>query len=286
MRIVGCSLVADAVRLDFPIVEALRSILPLCDELIVNVGPSSDGTRDLVRSLDDPRLTIIEGPWDRTDGSGVLAVETQRALDLARGDWAIYIQADEVLHEAGVAPLRAALDLATEDSTVEGLLVDFVHFYGTPDWIGRSRAWYRREVRAVRLGRQVQSVGDAQGFRVGADRRKVRARHSGATYYHYGWARPLAALRQKQVTDDLLYYGGAPRRAPIATQLPRDVGLVRFTAGHPAVIQGWIAERRERMSRGFAPRRWDARRLAQLASLGIERVTGWRPFEFRNYVEV
>jgi hypothetical protein len=286
MRIVGCSLVANAIRLDFPILEALGSILPLCDELIVNVGPSDDGTLDLVRGIGDPRLRIVEGRWDLGQGSAVLASETQRAIDLARGDWAIYIQADEILHEAGLDPFGAALEHAAEDRRVEGLLVDFVHFYGTPEWTATSRAWYRREVRAVRLGAGVRSRGDAQGFRAGAEGRKLRARPAGATYYHYGWARPLDALRLKQATDDQLYHGGGGKRAPLGERLPRDVGLRRFSGRHPARMEPWIAARRARMSPGFTPRRWDARRLSLLASLAIERLTGWRPFEYRNYVEL
>ena len=286
MRIVGFSLVANAVRLDFPILEALGSILPLCDELIVNVGPSDDGTLDLVRGLDDPRLRVVEGRWDQGQGSALLAVETQRALNLALGDWAIYIQADEILHEDGVGPLQAALERAEQDQRVEALLVDFVHFYGTPEWTGASRAWYRREVRAIRLGREIHSRGDAQGFRAGPHQRRVRARSSGATYFHYGWARPLDVLRCKQQIDDRLYHDGAGKRASLGERLPHDVGLTRFTGRHPARMEPWIAARLARMTPGFAPRRWDARRLSLLATLAVERLTGWRPFEYKNYVEV
>ncbi len=285
MRVAGISLVADAVRLEFPVLEALRSILPLCDELVVNLGPSDDGTEALVRSLADPRLRLIRGEWNRSLGGAMLAVETQRALEAARGDWALYIQADEVLHEDGVAPLRAAMEAALGDRRVEGLLVDFRHFYGTPDWVGTGREWYRREVRVVRLGAGVRSHADAQGFRVGVPPRRIRARPSGATYYHYGWARPLEALRAKRIADQELYYGGAPRRPPIGERLPRIVGLRRFRGTHPAVMAEWIAARRARMTPGFAPGRWNARRLRLALSLGIERLTGWRPFEFRNYVE-
>jgi hypothetical protein len=121
---------------------------------------------------------------------------------------------------------------------------------------------------------------------MGAEGRKLGARRTGATYYHYGWARPIPALREKRETDNALYYGGAPRRAPVADRLPWDVGLRRFRGTHPTVMREWIAERHSRMSPGFTPRRWDRRRFALLASLGIERLTGWRPFEFTNYIEV
>ncbi len=285
MRVTGFSLVANAVRLDFPIREALRSILPLCDEVVVNVGPSDDGTRDLIAAMREPGIRVIEGAWERGQGSAVLAVETQRALHAVTGDWAIYMQADEVLHEDGVAPLQAAMRAALDAPAVEGLLVDFRHFYGSTDWVGQGRAWYRREVRVLRPGIGLRSFQDAQGFRVGTAARRVRARPSGAVYHHYGWARPPAALVSKTETDNALYYDGRQRRVAGAP-LPWDVGLSRFTGRHPAVMAEWIAARRDQMTDRFAPRRWDARRLALLASLGVERLTGWRPFEYRNYVAV
>ncbi len=285
MRVTGFSLVANAVRLDFPIREALRSILPLCDEVVVNVGPSDDGTRDLIAAMHEPGIRIIQGAWERGQGGAVLAVETQRALEAVTGDWAIYIQADEVLHEDGVPALQAAMQAALGDPAVEGLVVDFRHFYGSTDWLGRGRAWYRREVRVLRPGAGIRSFEAAQGFRVAEAARRVRARPSGAVYHHYGWARPGAALAAKAEADNALYYDGRPRRA-MGAPLPWDVGLSRFTGRHPAVMDEWIAARRDRMTDRFAPRRWDARRLALLASLGVERLTGWRPFEYRNYVSV
>jgi len=286
MRVVGFSLVANAVRLDFPVVQALSSILPLCDELVVNVGPSSDGTLDLVRSLADPRLRVLEGRWDPSLGGALLAAETQRALDACRGDWAIYIQADEVLHESGLPALRGAMEQALMDRRVEGLLLDFVHLYGSSHWEGTGRGWYRREVRVVRPQSDIHSFEEAQGFRVGVSHRKLRARPGGATYYHYGWARPIDILRAKRDNDNVLYYRGERRRAPIGPRLAWDVGLRPFRGSHPALMRPWIAARQDRVSQGFAPRAWDLRRLALMASLGVERLTGWRPFEFTNYVEV
>jgi hypothetical protein len=96
----------------------------------------------------------------------------------------------------------------------------------------------------------------------------------------------MAALREKRERDNALHYGGSPRRAPVGERLPRDVGLRRFEGEHPALMRDWIATRRAAMSPGFAPRPWDLRRLALLATLGIERLTGWRPFERTGYTEV
>ena len=286
MRVVGFTLVSNAIRLDFPIIPAIRSILPLCEEVIVNVGPSEDATLDLVRSLDDPRVRIIEGTWDRGLGGRVLAAETQRALDAVRGDWAVYIQADEVLHDTAVPLLDHAMRAALDDPRVEGLLVNYVHFYGNVEWIATNRTWYRREVRVVRPGAAPQSYEEAQGFRVGPGLRRIAARSTGALMFHYGWSRPLAALREKRLVDHVMYHGRSGReiRPPIPDRIPWQVGLRRFTGTHPSVATEWIAPRRS--DPGFGPREWSPEMLRLGASLLIERATGWRPFEYRNYVEV
>src|SRR5216117_1004934 len=168
----GFTIVRNAVSLDYPIVPALRSILEICDEVIVNVGQSADGTRDLVAAVDDPRVRIIDSVWDFSRGSGVLALETERAMRACRGVWGLYIQADEVLHETGAAILQERVQACGTDPRVEGLLVDYRHFYGDFDTVATNRHWYRREVRCVRLDRDNRSYQDAQGFRVGSAPRR------------------------------------------------------------------------------------------------------------------
>ena len=63
-RISGFTIVRNAIKLDFPVEASIRSILPVCDEVVVNVGRSEDETLDLVRSIGDPRLRILETEWD------------------------------------------------------------------------------------------------------------------------------------------------------------------------------------------------------------------------------
>ncbi|MEP6572220.1 MAG: glycosyltransferase [Gemmatimonadota bacterium] len=288
MHVTGFTFVSNAIRLDFPIVPAIRSVLPLCEEVIVNVGPSQDATMELVRSIGDPRIRIIKGTWDRSLGRLMLAAETQRALDAARGDWGLYIQADEVLHESALPALGDGMREAADDARVEGLLVDYVHFFGNFDWQATNRSWYRREVRAVRLGIDARSHNDAQGFRIGETARRIRARRTGARMFHYGWARPVEALRAKREADHAIYHvdSGREIRAQIPERFPWQVGLQRFGGTHPAVAAEWIDARRSISSPGFDAPRWTPR-MAQLGvSLAIERLTGWRPFEYRNYVEV
>src|SRR5207244_8195445 len=132
-------------------------------------------------------------------GSAALAQETNRAMAACRGTWGVYIQADEVLHETGAATLRERLPECDGDARVEGLLVDYLHFFGDFDTVATDRHWYRREVRAVRLGHDIRSYTDAPGFVVGAALRRVRARQVCARMVHYGWARPVQSMRRRSV---------------------------------------------------------------------------------------
>lgn len=280
MRVVGVSLVRDARALDFPIVETIRSILPLTDQVLVNVGAGTDGTAEYLRSaIADPRITTVERDWDDSVGGTMLARETQAMLDLARGDWVVYVQADEVLHEAGIEPLRDAMTRSHGDSRVEGLAVRFVHHYGHPDTVATARHWYRREVRVVRIGAGISSHHEAQGFRVGPARRRVRVRPVAADYHHYGWSRPVQALAAKGRADHAIY--GRPQPPPGPTTLPWEYGL-RPASGHPAVMRQWIAARAGTFA-PIGPPRWNPRQLRLAASDLVERLTGKRLWEYRNY---
>jgi hypothetical protein len=284
----GFTLVRNAVTLDYPIVPAIRSILELCDEVVVNVGKSDDDTRDVVAGLGDARVRIIDSVWDFSRGSGVLARETNRAIAACRGAWGVYIQADEVLHEAGAAALRERVREWDGDARVEGLLVDYHHFYGDFDTVATDRHWYRREVRAVRLGQGVRSYQDAQGFRVGREERRLRARATGARMFHYGWARPPHSLRQKLVASQEVFLEQVDRIAARAAdqQALYWTPLLRpFTGSHPRAAEAWIAARRA-VGPAVGPRRLKPAHLRLYLSDWIERLTGARLFEYRNYVEV
>src|SRR5256886_4126225 len=143
----GFTIVRNAVKLDYPIVPAIRSILDICDEVVVNVGRSDDETRELVAGIGDPRVRILDSVWDFARGGGTLSFETNRAMAACGGAWGVYIQADEVLHESGAALIRERLRQWDGDARVEGLLVEYLHFYGDFDTVATDRHWYRREER-------------------------------------------------------------------------------------------------------------------------------------------
>ncbi len=248
MRISGFTIARDAVRYGYPLEASLRSLLPLVDELVVAVGRSSDGTLDLVRSVGGAKLKVLETEWDPAlrEGGRILSQQTNLALARCTGDWAVYLQADEVLHEddLGIVEAACARHLRTP---VEGLRFRYLHFYGSYHTVqDHWRKWYRSAVRAVKTGRGIRSVGDAYGFRAASGRRLVSL-GCGARVFHYGWTRPPGVMARKQANLDRLYHDDAAvaRRAAEAAKAAAfyaDLGhLARFRGSHPTVMRAAVA---------------------------------------------
>jgi hypothetical protein len=278
----GFSIVRNAEILDYPVQVALRSILPLCEELLVNVGPSDDATVELVRAVGDPRIRILEHDWGDPDGRFArdLGEETNWIMDRCRHDWALYIQADEVLHEMDYPAIREALARAADEPAAEGLAFDYTHFYGSPDWHLPGRRSYRAEVRVVRRSSGIRSRGDAQSFRV--DGHLPRVLRSGARVFHYGFAKSQRALDEKKRLG-ATWWGEDPDRArTFVFERPRE--LRRFEGTHPAVTREWIAAREWPYDPSAARRpHFDLRSARQLVSDSIEALTGWRPLEHKTF---
>lgn len=283
----GFTFVRNAIKYDYPIVEAISSILPLCDEVVVAVGRSEDETLDLVRSVGSPKLRILETVWDDSlrEGGRVLAVETDKALRAIRpdADWALYIQGDEILHEDGLPALREALARHRDDRRVEGLLLDYLHFYGSYDHVGAGLRWYRREIRAVRNDPAIFSYLDAQGFRRRPNE-KLRVKRVAATIHHYGWVKPPRAMQGKIATfnkywhDDDWMKTHIPDVEEFAYEGKEPIR--RFEGTHPAVMRRRIAAMNWKVA--IDPAAVPLRTKDRL-KLAVEAVTGWRPGEYKNY---
>ena len=223
VQVSGFTIVRNAIKLDFPLEASIRSILPLCDEVVVNVGRSEDETLALVRSIGDPKIRIVETEWDMTRQNTVLGLETLRAMRACRHPWGVYIQADEVLHERGAEswPRPSSATTAIRGSRGCWCATSISTAASTPS--PTHRRWYRREVRAVRLdpALDIRPYQGAQGFRVGPEHRKIRARLTTAEMFHYGWARPAQALREKRELGKTMYpWRDADERKPLLAWVP------------------------------------------------------------------
>jgi glycosyltransferase involved in cell wall biosynthesis len=285
MKVVGFSFIRNAIQYDYPIVEAIRSILPLCDEVVVAVGNSDDDTLALVQSI-DARIKIIETVWDDTlrEGGQVLAIETNKAFDaIAKdADWCFYIQGDEVFPETYLEEVRHKMRLYKDDVRVEGLLFKYLHFYGSYDFVGDARQWYRREVRIVRKDTAIRSYKDAQGFRKAG--KKLRVKLLDAYIYHYGWVRHPEAQQRKQKTFNKYWHDDAwvEEKIPDVTAFDYSQinALQRFQGTHPSVMQPRIAHLNWTFAFDPTQNRYS---LKERLSKFIEKTTHWRFGEYKNY---
>jgi glycosyltransferase involved in cell wall biosynthesis len=246
VKISGFTFIRNGTTLGYPFVPSIRSLLPLCDEVVVNVPRSTDDTLERVRAIGDPKIRIIESEWDGVRrGSGLaLSEHTNRALDQCTGDWCVYIQGDEVLHEGSIPSMRAAMERHLAEPRVEGLLVNYHHFYGSYWTEVYSFGWYYREIRAIRSRAGIRSVGDAQSFRA-ADGRKLWVKNSGGEFFHYGYALKPDTARRKLENLATLYEGNedATKRSQErpARYYDDDQKVRRFAGTHPAVMRDEIA---------------------------------------------
>jgi len=258
LKVSGFTIARNAVKLGYPIELSLRSLLPLVDELVVAVGDSEDDTWEVVAGIGDAKIKPFRTIWDATKqhGGAVLAEQTNIALAHCTGDWALYLQTDELLHENELERIHTRLKRYL-DTPVEGLSFRYIHFYGSFQTVQDNWCvWYRREVRAIKTGIGIISVGDAAGFKIslgGRLERLIRA-DAAAHVYHYGWARPPAVMAEKRLTIRRLYrpddepaqQDPEPEKAPNPY---RDLGNLRhFSGAHPSLIQplassqGWDFE--------------------------------------------
>ena len=209
MKVTGFTFIRNALIYDYPVVEAIRSILPVCDDFVVAVGNSDDATLELIRQIDPVKIRIIETVWDDKlrEGGRVLALETDKAYQAIGNDtdWAFYIQGDEVVHEKYLEPIREAMLKWKDHLEVDGLLFNYLHFYGSYDYVGSSGKWYPHEIRVVRKSEIIYSYRDAQGFRKG-ENQKLKVKPIDAYVYHYGWVKEPAAMQRKQENFNKLWH--------------------------------------------------------------------------------
>lgn len=286
----GFTIVRNGVELDYPFIESISSALLLVDEFVVVVGNSEDSTVDRIRELASDKVRIIETDWDPAlrAGGKILAKQTDIGLAALNTDWGLYLQADEILHEKDLDGIRSAADRFGADGRVDGLLFDYYHFWGYHH-ICQSRRAYRREIRMVKTGRSIFSYRDAQGFRKHVANSISGAKLSvihlkGPHIYAYSRVRSAKAELEKVKhiarywhSDDYIdsKYGNVDEWDYQSID-----SLSEFERHkHPSVMHLRV-EKADRLEFTGTPiYRSSKDRIAQL----VERFTGWRIGEYRNY---
>jgi hypothetical protein len=286
MKVSGFTIVRNAIKYDYPIIEAITSILPICDEVIVAVGNSEDDTLGLIQSINSPKIKIIKTVWDENirEGGKVLANETNKAFAAISpdSDWAFYIQGDEVIHEKYLPEIKLAMHKYVDYKNIDGLLFKYKHFYGSYDYVGNSKQWYRKEIRIIKNNPCISSYRDAQGFR--KDGKKLLVKEIDAFVYHYGWVKPPSAQQAKQQTFHKMWHSDEWMNKNIANVSEFDYSKIDslnvFIGTHPQVMQQRIDKMNWKFS--FDPTKKNISLKTKLF-LFVERKFGWRIGEYKNY---
>jgi hypothetical protein len=288
MKVTGFSIIKNAVKFGYPIRESITSILPVCNNFILTVGDSNDGTKELIQGMNEPSIQLIDSIWDETitKEGRILAVETNKAFAQVPNDsdWAFYIQGDEVVHEKDLDTILKAMEKYKNDERVDGLLFNYLHFWGSFDYVGSSSRWYRNEIRVIRNDKSFYSYRDAQGFRK-KENKKLQVKAIDAYIYHYGWVRPPKAMKNKQIGAGK--YWGEGNYNPELVKFDEhefdyssiDV-LKKFDGIHPSVMLPHIKNQNWKFDFDISKNKPT---LKDQFKNTMEKITGRRFFDYKNY---
>ena len=287
MKVSGFTFLRNGQKLGYPFVESIRSVLPIVDEFVIALGPCEDDTEKMVHGIGDPKIRIIPTQWNeriRPDYSlkgFVYGQQKSIALFNCTGDWAFYLESDEVVHENDLPKIRGAMERHLDDERVEALAFDYIHFYGNANTYAWSPRWYRNEVRIVR--NTIPIWGPKGLFFVVPDSSTrghyPRAAHTGTTIYHYGWVRGETQMNLKSIAVHK-YWDNKPEPAVDYTRID-PATLKLFTGTHPKVIQSWLPKE-EGLFQADPNYRLTTRDKKHRAMLKLEQWFGFR-FNKKHY---
>lgn len=293
MKISGFSYVRNGIDYDYPFLESIRSVLPICDEFIVVLGDSTDSSREAILSLGSDKIKIVDTVWDMNNRTGgkVFAQQSNAGLDHISGDWAIHIQADEVIHEDDLPKILEAIQLYDSDKSVEGLLLPFIHFWGNYDYVRTSRKVHKNEIRVLRNNQLIRAYRDSQGFRkyssieayeAGEKGQKLHVKKVDATVFHYNGVRPVKVQQKKVHTFNSMYAPEMPVEKEAYTQFDYNAidRLAKFKGTHPAVMKNKIAAFEQSFTYDPAKAKW---KLKDKIMQPIEDWLGFKIGEYKNY---
>ena len=288
MKISGFTFIKNALIYDYPIVEAIKSILPICDEFIVAVGKSDDETLKLINQIDPDKIKIVETQWDESLrlGGRVLAAETDKAFsNISKdSDWGFYIQGDEVVHEKYLDTIYEAMLKYKDEDKIDGLLFKYLHFYGSYSYVGASSNWYQNEIRVVKNDKSIYSYKDAQGFRK-KDNEKLRVCPIDSYIYHYGWVKDPKAMQRKQENFNKFWHDDKwindnIQKASEFNYNKAVSELKKFTGEHPKIMKKRINDKNWKFDYDIA---YDKRSLKDKIKQFLKKYFGI-DIGYKNYI--
>ena len=241
MKVSAFTFIKNGQLLGYPFIQSIKSILPIVDEFIINVGLGEDNTLDEIEKINDPKIRIIQSHWNNNmkDRGFVYGQQKMVAQYNCTGDWAFYIEGDEIYHENDLDRIHMSMKEHLNNSNVEALIFDFYHFYGNGNSYLDSPGWYRAEARIIKNSLRTYAPDGLFWLVLGSNKngRYPKARHTGAKCYHYGWVRSENQMNLKSEKVQK-YWGESAKKIDYSKM---DQSIIREYKGtHPIIIQNWL----------------------------------------------
>ena len=243
MKVSAFTFIKNGQILGYPFLQSIRSVLPIVDEFVINVGDSEDETLKMIHSIKDAKIRIIESKWNdgMRDRGYVYGQQKMIAQFNCTGDWVFYIEGDEVYHERDLEKIRNSMKSHLNNSNVEALVFNFKHFYGNANSVLNSPGWYRSEARIIK--NSIRSYAPDGLFWLVLDSNKKgrypRAKNIGVTCYHYGWVRSEEQMNLKSGKVQK-YWGGQAAKVDYS-QIDQLI-IEEFIGSHPDIIKDWLPQ--------------------------------------------
>lgn len=241
MKVSAFTFIKNGEILGYPFVESIKSILPIVDEFVVNVGQSEDDTLKIIQAIDSPKIRIIESHWNNNmkDRGYVYGQQKMIAQFNCTGDWAFYLEGDEVVHEDDLEKIYACMKKYKDDADVEAIVFDYYHFYGNANSYLWSPAWYRKAPRIIK--NSIRSYAPDGLFWLVLDKNKIgrypKAVECGAKMYHYGWVRSEDQMNLK--SEKVQQYWNKGHKRINYTDIDGSI-IQEFIGTHPQIVQEWL----------------------------------------------
>lgn len=294
IKISGFSYVRNGFNYGVPFIQAINSILPICDEMVIAVGDSNDGTREALVALNNPKIKIIDTIWDDKlkEGGKIFAQQTNIALAATTGNWAFHIQADEVIHENDLTKIVEAIKREDKNYAIDGFILPFLHFWGDYNHIRNSRRVHKHEVRIFRKNNLIKSYKDSQGFRKykteegyqneTEDGKKLVVKKIDAPVFHYNGVRTPRHMFEK-IKNFEQHYGKQvdDPNENITYDLNYIDRVTTYNGSHPIVMQSLINNHTFNFVHDTSKAIWKKKdKLLQ----PIEDFLGFKFGEYKNYI--
>ena len=241
MKVSAFTFIKNGQLLGYPFIQSIKSILPIVDEFIINVGLGEDSTLDEIKKIHDPKIRIIQSHWNDNmkDRGFVYGQQKMIAQYNCTGDWAFYIEGDEIYHENDLDKIYMSMKESLSNPDVEALIFDFYHFYGNGNSYLDSPGWYRTEARIIKNSLRTYAPDGLFWLVLDSNKngRYPKAKHTGAKCYHYGWARSENQMNLKSEKVQK-YWGGGAKKIDYSKM---DQSIIKkFQGTHPKIIQDWL----------------------------------------------